>query len=374
MLAGTSGCMSNVSAVSRGTFPILILDTSKMTPHDAASEIDAKAVGPHFDEAKHYMDQNMWIEAIAEYDKVPEQDPDNIAVHNNKGVCLANLNRYDDALAELDKAIKLKPDYDKANINKVSILVYTGHKKVALSVANSYVDKTSPTDANTYDELVNNLCYLGRYEDALIMAGKGLELYPTESSLNNMKGVSLRYLGRYEESLAAHDKAIELSPKGSPAVCNKGYSLIELGRYDEAVKQFESALKADPKGVRELTGRGYALVHLGKYDEAISEFDKALKSAKGDRDALFCKAEALMYRKKPGDLKKAKKIFDGLIKENYKDVVAAYSYAVMNRKPELLAAIKELVDADPTLKLEFKNDKEFDRYREDPEFRRIVGE
>ena len=48
-------------------------------------------------------------EAIEEYDKAIELDPNDPDYHNNKGVALYELHRYEEAIEEFDKAIELDP-------------------------------------------------------------------------------------------------------------------------------------------------------------------------------------------------------------------------------------------------------------------------
>lgn len=53
----------------------------------------------------------------------------------------------------------------------------------------------------------------GKYDEALNLFEKGLELYPDDNRLWNQKGVALRSLGRYNEAIECFNKSLELVPK-----------------------------------------------------------------------------------------------------------------------------------------------------------------
>jgi tetratricopeptide (TPR) repeat protein len=72
---------------------------------------------------------------------------------------------------------------------------------------------------------------LGRYEEALQVYDKALELKPNDFDAWHRKGGTLDKLGRYEEALLAIDKALKLKPDVSNAWHRKGGTLVKLGRY-----------------------------------------------------------------------------------------------------------------------------------------------
>ncbi|MGQ0795002.1 MAG: tetratricopeptide repeat protein [Nitrosopumilaceae archaeon] len=53
----------------------------------------------------------------------------------------------------------------------------------------------------------------GKYDEALNLFEKALELYPDDNRLWNQKGVALRSLGRYNEAIECFNKSLELVPK-----------------------------------------------------------------------------------------------------------------------------------------------------------------
>ena len=56
-------------------------------------------------------------EAIKDYDKAIELNPNNGAFYNNRGVSKENLEEYNEALKDYKKALELDPNYDIAREN-----------------------------------------------------------------------------------------------------------------------------------------------------------------------------------------------------------------------------------------------------------------
>ena len=58
-----------------------------------------------------------------------------------------------------------------------------------------------------------NLVNEGKYEEALLLFEKALQLDPNDHNTWNQKGVALRSMGRYDEAVECFNKSLELEPK-----------------------------------------------------------------------------------------------------------------------------------------------------------------
>jgi len=139
----------------------------------------------------------------------------------------------------------------------------------------------------------NSLLNLSKYEEAITLYDKALEIDPKEVNVLTNKGVALDDLGRYEEAITWYDKALAVNPMDVDTLFNKGVAFTKLGRYGEAITLYDKALKVDPKFANALFNKGVAFYQLGKIEEAISWFDKALEIDPKAVDALYNKGLAL---------------------------------------------------------------------------------
>jgi tetratricopeptide (TPR) repeat protein len=75
-------------------------------------------------------------------------------------------------------------------------------------------------------------------------------LHATDAPAINNRGVRLHQLKRFEQAVTLFDRAIELAPTSAIAFVNRGNSLAALRRVDEALADYERALVLEPDNVQ----------------------------------------------------------------------------------------------------------------------------
>ena len=138
-------------------------------------------------------------EAITNYDKAIELNPQRAEVYNNRGIAKSTLGEPEEAIEDYDKAIKLNPQLSEAYNNRGS--------------------------AN---------CDLGNHEDAIEDYDKAIDLNPEFAKLYNNRGSANLNLKNHEEAIEDYDKAIELDPQYVDAYYNRGATNATLKNYKEA--------------------------------------------------------------------------------------------------------------------------------------------
>ncbi len=189
-------------------------------------------------------------EAIVQYRKALESQPDDAVVLNNLGVALARRGQVDEAMGCYYKALEIKPDYAKAHFN-----------------------------------LGNALAGRGRWDDALAHYQKAVEIQPDLADAHINLGNALSRRGRFDEALAHYQKAVELSPDLARAHCDYGYALARRGRLDEALAEYGKALKIEPNLLDAHNALGVALCRMGRPAEALTHYRKALDIKPDDAEA-----------------------------------------------------------------------------------------
>ncbi len=229
-------------------------------------------------------------EALKQFDKAIEINPQDALAWGNKGVALDELGRYEEAITCYDKAIEINSKYAEAWYNKGVALGHLGRYEEAIT----YFDKAieiDPRFAWAWGNKGNALADSGKYEDAIKCYDKALEINPQNAEAWYNKGVALGYLGRYEEAVTCYDNAIEINPRFVWAWGSKGVALGGLGRYEEAIACLDEAIELDPQLALAWDGKGLALSCLGRHEKAIEAYRNFIKFATPQDAELVQKAK-----------------------------------------------------------------------------------
>jgi tetratricopeptide (TPR) repeat protein len=325
-------------------------------------------------------------EALSNYEKAIDLDPNRLDSWIKKADVLSNLGRYDEALSCYDKVIELDPNRIDSWIKKADVLSNLGRYDEALSC----YDKAGEFDQTRLDPIVgkgNVLSILGRYDEAIIYYDRAIKLNPNYSLSWVGKGEALFELGNYQESIKCYDIVLEIDRNYPIAwsLDDKGKSLSVLGRNEEAIKFHDLAIKSDQKNVdswvykgivlQELNrpeeatlcfdqarnidseypielawnNKGEALFIKGKYNEAIKYYDEALRINPKKAESWYNKGLALFQL---NDFKEAIIIFDKalVIRPNYAEVLFYKGVALydLENYREALDCFDKALELDPT--------------------------
>lgn len=121
------------------------------------------------------------------------------------------------------------------------------------------------------------LSLLGRYEEAIQLFDKSLEIEPTAEAYT-YKGWTLSHMGDLQRAIAEAEKAIGVDPEFGNPYNDIAVYLIELGKDDAAVSYLEKALKATRYCCYQFAHFNLGRIYLKKkqYDKAREQFKKSL--------------------------------------------------------------------------------------------------
>jgi tetratricopeptide (TPR) repeat protein len=203
----------------------------------------------------------------------------------------------------------------------------------------------NPIDADKDNSLLNQR----KYEEAITLYDKALEIDPNDVVALNNKGLALKNLSKYEEAITLYDKALEIDTKEVNVLTNKGVALDDLGRYEEAITWYDKALAVNPMDVDTLFNKGVAFTKLGRYGEAITLYDKALKVDPKFANALFNKGVAFYQL---GKIEEAISWFDKALEIEPKAVDALYNKGLalteVDRYEEAITLYDKALTIDPS--------------------------
>jgi tetratricopeptide (TPR) repeat protein len=158
--------------------------------------------------------------------------------HYDRGVNLAKAGQYEQAIAEFDKAIELDPNYTAAYANRGNVYSQIGQHDKAIADCNKAIE-LDPDDAEVYGNRAAVYSHMGEHDKAIADYNKAIELDPNYAQAYYNRGIAYSSLGEYDKAIADYTKAIELNPNYAKAYYNRGLAYKAQGREAEAMADFQ---------------------------------------------------------------------------------------------------------------------------------------
>ena len=133
----------------------------------------------------------------------------------------------------------------------------------------------------------------GRFDEALGIFDKVLQLQPESAEAYSLRGITLAKLGQLEMALASLDKALQLRPDYADAHYGRAVTLYMLGRLEAALEGFDAAIAVAADNPKAHNNRGITLFKLGRPEAALASYNAALQLDAAFAEACFNKGAAL---------------------------------------------------------------------------------
>ena len=166
----------------------------------------------YFDRAAQASGSAQYEEAILNYDKAIELDPENFKIYEWRAVAKIQLGQNEEAIDDYSKMIKLYPG---------ALTTYERRGKVLFS--------------------------LKRYREAIADFSKMIELAPDFPFGYTRRGRARFELGQYQEAIADLDTAFQIDPDDVSACRLRGTANEHLGNLEAAKNDFQKALTLECK-------------------------------------------------------------------------------------------------------------------------------
>ena len=238
-----------------------------------------------------YFAAGEYEQALSEYGRALELEPENESALTNRGVALDHLSRFEESLETYDKALVLSPNNAQTLYNRGISLSCLDRQGEALQAYDQSL-ALRPDDASTLNNRGVTLGKLGRYEEALESLDKAHVLRPDHVNTLSARGNVLSHLSRNDDALKSYDSAVALSPDDPDAHMNRGIALQDLGRHEEALKAYEQSLILRPGHSDTFYNRACTYSLWNKPDEALEDLQRAIEGdakyrEKAGKDANF---------------------------------------------------------------------------------------
>lgn len=182
MLGTADAQAGSNEAIKRNNFGAELLQQGRpeeaITEFQRAVEVDPEYAAAHLNLGYAYDRQGQIEEAVAEYRKAIELEPGNVFAHNNLGVLYNKKGLYDEAIAEFEKALRLDPvnatvlrNLENAKKNKATVQ----EREKRFAQAWKEVE-ARPNDLKASYNLARLYALYGEKDQALEWVARALEL------------------------------------------------------------------------------------------------------------------------------------------------------------------------------------------------------
>lgn len=244
-----------------------------------------------------------FAEAITDYDKALDIQPDNKNFMFNKALCQLQLKQYH----ESDSTFHYLEKHDKKNervyLGLAQICIETGDTTGALA----YVQKSLDISKNTptaYAVRAQIEAQRGNFQSAAEDMDSLIKLEPKNVN-NYINRAYFRYKNDdYFGCLSDYDYAITLDPENSVAIYNRAQLNAEVGEYAKAITDFSTVLQRDSQNFLALYNRLQLYLMTEQYRKALGDYDRILKKYPNFESGYMQRA---VIKQKLGDMKGAQR-------------------------------------------------------------------
>lgn len=222
-----------------------------------------------------------WLdEAVKEFRKALELDPDSAHAHDNLGTVYAEKRRYREALAEYLAAIRLDPDAPTAHYNLANFLATHGLDMAVEEYRASLA--LDPDHPDTHLNLGLTLADLGRDEEAERSLRAAVELAPKDPYPRHELAALRMDAGDHPAAIAELKEVVRLDPARFEAWLDLGICYAQRGFYAEAERAYARARELKPDDLLLQYNSAALCAAWGRPEEALEHLARAL-AADGPR-------------------------------------------------------------------------------------------
>jgi Flp pilus assembly protein TadD len=221
------------------------------------------------------------------------------AEHNSRGIELADRGWFDEAVKEFQKAIELDPNSAHAHENLAT--VYTEKKQFKLALEEYLTAlRLEPEDPVAHYNLA---CFLSlnAAEFAIEAYRAAIDLDPEYLDAHLDLGVTYADTGQFDEGLKSLKKAVELDP-ADPLPHHELAALYEdMGDYRSAITHLKEVVRLTPENFDAWLDLGICYAQKGFYAEAERSYEKAQDLKDGDLLLIYNLAALYSLWERPRD-------------------------------------------------------------------------
>ena len=153
------------------------------------------------------------------------------------------------------KALRLDDSSAEAH-HAMAVVYYHEWNWKAAEDENDKAISVNPGYSTSY-VLSTNICrHLGRADESIVAAKKGLQVDPLAMITNQMLGNAYVNARKYDLAIVQYQKALELHPNNSTLLYHLGWAYVYTRAYDKGIEAIENSLALEGGDPQTVAGPG----------------------------------------------------------------------------------------------------------------------
>jgi eukaryotic-like serine/threonine-protein kinase len=299
---------------------------------------------------RHHWDrftEESLLKSIESFEHATQLDPQYAAAYSGiaeawTGLFFMGASQFDEAIPTArqaaTKALTLD-DYSAEGHHALAVVYYHEWNWKAAEEENQKAISVNPSYSTSY-VLSTNICrHLGRADESIIAAKKGLEVDPLAMITNQMLGSAYVNARKYDLAIVQYRKALELHPNDSTLLYHLGWAHVYADATDKGIEAIKNSLALEGGDPRLSPDLAYIYALTGKKDEARRILGRVL------------------------DLARTHQVETGLI---------AMMYIALNDREQALIWLEKAYRGHSPMMAWLKADPRFDGIRPEPRFQDLM--
>ena len=263
----------------------------------------------HFSLARNYEESGNFLNAVDEYKKAIQQDPQSASLYIELANAYLRNRQLNNAIREAESAVRV--DSESLEAHRLLGSIYYGivrnEDSQRTPASSEYLKKAiqeyekicrlDTTDTNSLVVLSLLYRYDGQGEKAVETAKRLLDKAPSsEAGLANLAQIYSEQ-GNTQEAINVFKKALEVNPNSPRILEQMAIAYEQVKDYPNAIQTYRKAIALDEDGLELRKGLAQALLDNKQDDEAEKEFLKILEADPDEGVAYFRLAQIYKNRR-----------------------------------------------------------------------------
>ena len=234
-------------------------------------------------------------DALGDYNRANELNPNDAATYNNRGVTKLDLNDTSGAISDFNRSISIDP-------NRASAYYHRGNAKVARQPKDALNDfnraiSLDPQLARAYFSRGTLKAKLGDRQGEVADFNRTIAIDPNYTAAHEQLGFIKSNTGDFKGAIVSFDRAIALNPKNAETYSSRATARSKVGDDKGAIEDYNKAIVLDANNAGAYASRGLIKSKLGDKKGAILDLRKAANRYKLQR-------KTASYQRTIADLKR----------------------------------------------------------------------